>query len=121
MEAKECDLNHPTLTFYGEKILENLPIYEIKLKGTKFWQGDYDKSSKLVTVSYIADLNVFLSDRSGTVYLSLQDKDGFEITRKSLQRVVAKYTGNLKGNFSLSPEEYQKICGAELFFMVDVK
>lgn len=50
--------------------------------------------------------------------LSLQDKDGFEIVRKSIIPVVQGYIGTLKGNFSLEPSQYQRISGAELYFTV---
>ena len=107
---KEYELtDHPTLTFEGP-----FSSYQITLKGTKYTH--YTPDSKSINISYIIKVNTPISEC--VVNLSLQDKDGFEIVKKIISPVVKGYTGSLKGNFSLEPNQYQRISGAELFFSV---
>ncbi len=121
VDAEEWELtDHPILTFEGIQLFPeiDIPEYKVKLKGVKFWQNEFNKSSQLVTVSYIVTINYPFSKIGGTFYVRLLDEDGFEIVSKSLGRVVENYTGTIKGKFALKPREYQRIAGAELKFMV---
>lgn len=112
---KEYELtNHPTLSFD-----ESSNGYVITLKGTKCTHYTLI-DTKNVDISYIVSINVPVVE-SGVIHLSLQDKDGFEITRKSLSRVAPGFNGKLKGNFTIKAQEYQRISGAELFFTVPSK
>lgn len=101
--------NHPTLHF-NDRVADA----SIKLKGTKYTCSTLI-DSKSINVSYIITINYPAPDC--VVYLSLQDKEGFEIVSKRISPVAEEFVGTLKGNFSLEPSQYQKVSGAELCFM----
>lgn len=112
---KEYEItNHPTLNF--DKPSEG---YSITLKGTKCTHYTLI-NSKNVSISYIVKINTPVA-AAGVVHLSLQDRDGFEITRRALDGVSIGYSGSLKGNIVVKAEEYQRISGAELFFTIHSK
>ena len=92
-------------------------LSRITLKGTRTKLIDYMLTgSDSVNVSYIVNINDVIAD-GGLVYLSLQDKEGFEIARKMLDGVAEGFRGDLKGNFTLEPRDCRQIAYAELFIM----
>lgn len=81
---------------------------EIKLKVSKIGTCSVD-------VLYIAEIKYKARDIFN-VYLSLQDKDGFEIEKKFIGAIAKEFRGTLKGSFSTPFKEFKEISNVEIQF-----
>jgi len=111
----ETNLSHPNgqvLSFEGPNSL-----YKTTLKIKKLIHHA-EKGPQAIVVDYIVDIRHPMFLNPGTVQISLQDQNGFEVARRFIGRVVKNYTGTLKGSFPLTYQDFQKISRSELIFFV---
>ena len=111
-KIKEYDLaNYPILYFKDY-------LSEIKLRVTSQvqdindWTGEVHSNN--FKVSYIIEIITPLSNLDHKIYISLLDKEGFEVAQEFISNVAANYTGTVRGSFLLNPKHCEKICGVEL-------
>ena len=99
-KKKNEESTQETVTFvddYGHKI---------DLRSKKHISESYIYKNP-VDVSYIITISEPMSASHCVVHLSLQDKDGFEITRRQISSVAKGYVGKLKGNFMIENSDYK--------------
>jgi len=86
--------------------------YEIRLKIQE--RTFYDLFENEIRMSYIIEISKPISGRDSIVYLSLLDKEGFEIEKFNIGRIAKGYSGTLKGSFAISSKKCSKISGADI-------
>lgn len=111
-KTKEYDLvNCPILNFTNHWSNIKLKVAS-QVQDINDWTGEVSNNLK---VSYIIEVVTPLSHLSHKIYISLLDKEGFEITAEFISNVSANYTGTLRGSFLLNPKHCEKISEATLF------
>lgn len=101
-------IDEEILTFYDS----TYGLVEIKLKAKDVGYN--------VKLSYVMEtFDIISPNSSSNIYLSLLDKDDFEITNSLMGAVVKDFKGIIKGQMFISHEEHSRIANAEIVRKTD--